>query len=133
MDGIEQNISLLSCQVVYLFCTIDLLPLTMALCAALSGWVSPPMAHSQPKSPSWLGEREATGNSESPLPCLDSSKECVEQLTERAIAHSSKLKTLDDRIALIDRRLGLSANSIDYAESKLWTNYLFHFLGIFGN
>jgi hypothetical protein len=45
-------------------------------------------------------------------------------LTEKAIAHSSKLKTLDDRIALIDRRLGVSANSIDYAESKLWTNYL---------
>jgi hypothetical protein len=58
------------------------------------------------------------------LPCLDSSKECVEQLTERAIANSSKLKTLDDRIALIDRRLGVSADSIDYAESKLWTNYL---------
>jgi hypothetical protein len=58
------------------------------------------------------------------LPCLDSSKECVEQLTERAIANSSKLKTLNDRIALIDRRLGVSADSIDYAESKLWTNYL---------
>jgi hypothetical protein len=58
------------------------------------------------------------------LPCLDSSKECVEQLTERAIAHSSKLKTLDDRIALIDKRLGVSRDSIDYAESKLWTNYL---------
>jgi hypothetical protein len=33
-------------------------------------------------------------------------------------------QTLDDRIALIDRRLGLSSDSIDYAESKLWTNYL---------
>jgi hypothetical protein len=48
----------------------------------------------------------------------------VEQLTQQAIAHSSKLKTLDDRIALIDRRLGVSKDSIDYAESKLWTNYL---------
>jgi hypothetical protein len=63
-------------------------------------------------------------NAQEPLPCLDSSKECVEQLTEKAIAHSSKLKTLDDRIALIDRRLGVSKDSIDYAESKLWTNYL---------
>jgi hypothetical protein len=99
----------------------------LILCAALNGWVSPPMAHSQPKSPSWSGERAATGNSESipnPFPCLDSSKECVEQLTERAIANSSKLKTLDDRIALIDRRLGVSKDSIDYANSKLWTNYL---------
>jgi hypothetical protein len=56
----------------------------------------------------------------------------VEKLTEKAIskrsasrcANSSKLKTLDDRIALIDRRLGVSSNSIDYANSKLWTNYL---------
>jgi hypothetical protein len=43
---------------------------------------------------------------------------------EKAIAHSSKLKTLDDRIALIDRRLGVSRDSIDYANNKLWTNYL---------
>jgi hypothetical protein len=61
---------------------------------------------------------------QNPLPCLDSSKECVEKLTERAIANSSKLKTLDDRIALIDKRLGVSSDSIDYANSKLWTNYL---------
>ena len=61
---------------------------------------------------------------QNPLPCLDSSKQCVEELTESAIANSSKLKTLDDRIALIDRRLGVSKDSIDYANSKLWTNYL---------
>jgi hypothetical protein len=61
---------------------------------------------------------------QNPLPCLDSSKECVEELTQRAIAHSSKLKTLNDRIALIDRRLGVSRDSIDYANNKLWTNYL---------
>jgi hypothetical protein len=48
----------------------------------------------------------------------------VEKLTQSAIANSSKLKTLDDRVALIDKRLGLSADSIDYANSKLWTNYL---------
>jgi hypothetical protein len=34
------------------------------------------------------------------LPCLDSRKECVEQLTQQAMAHSAKLKTLDERIAL---------------------------------
>jgi hypothetical protein len=58
------------------------------------------------------------------LPCLDSSKECVELLTQRAIANSAKLKTLNDRIALIDKRLGVSKDSIDYANNKLWTNYL---------
>jgi hypothetical protein len=48
----------------------------------------------------------------------------VEKLTQNAITNSAKLKTLDDRLTLIDRRLGLSADSINYAESKLWTNYL---------
>jgi hypothetical protein len=65
-----------------------------------------------------------TPSIQNPLPCLDSSKQCVEELTQRAIAHSAKLKTLDDRIALIDRRLGVSKDSIDYANNKLWTNYL---------
>lgn len=45
-------------------------------------------------------------------------------MTELAIANSAKLKTLDDRLTLIDRQLGVSKDSIDYAESKLWTNYL---------
>jgi hypothetical protein len=67
---------------------------------------------------------QAQSQAQETLPCLDSSKKCVELLTERAIANSSKLKTLDDRIALIDRRLRVSRDSIDYAESKLWTNYL---------
>jgi hypothetical protein len=112
----------------------------MALCAASLGLVKPPMAHSQPKLPSWSeNSNQLTVESEqfpvenessqpitesSSLPCLDSSSECVEKLTQAAIANSSKLKTLDDRIALIDRRLGVSKDSIDYAESKLWTNYL---------
>ena len=68
----------------------------------------------------------------SELPCLDSSSECVEQLTEAAIAggalsaiaHSPKLKKLDERIALIDERLELMGDRKDYAESRLWTNYL---------
>jgi hypothetical protein len=61
---------------------------------------------------------------QNPLPCLDSSSECVEQLIEKAIAFSPKLKTLDSRIALIDERLELMGDRKDYAESKLWTNYL---------
>ena len=68
----------------------------------------------------------------SELPCLDSSKECVDKLTEVAgakrcckqFANSPKLKTLDSRIALIDERLDLMGGRKDYAESKLWTNYL---------
>jgi hypothetical protein len=59
-----------------------------------------------------------------PLPCLDSSPECVEQLTNAAIAHSNELKTIDDRIELLNRRLGLAEEGINYGESKLWTNYI---------
>jgi len=63
-----------------------------------------------------------TINSE--LPCLDSSNECISKLTQKAIASSPKLKTLDNRIALIDERLELMSGRKDYAESRLWTNYL---------
>jgi hypothetical protein len=67
---------------------------------------------------------EQVNDIKSELPCLDSSNKCVEQLTERAIASSAKLKTLNSRIALIDERLELMGDRKDYAESKLWTNYL---------
>lgn len=59
-----------------------------------------------------------------PLPCLDSGSECVEMLTQAAIAHSNELKTIDDRIGLLNRRLGLAEEGINYGESKLWTNYI---------
>ena len=58
------------------------------------------------------------------LPCLDSSSKCIELLTEKAIAHSGELQTLEARIGLMDMRLGIASNSINYAESKLWTNYI---------
>jgi hypothetical protein len=65
-----------------------------------------------------------TGVRAETLPCLDSSSECIEQLTEAAISHSPELKTLKERIGLLERRLGLADSSINYAESKLWTNYI---------
>jgi hypothetical protein len=66
------------------------------------------------------------------LPCLKSSNECIEKLTEAAIclqqrfapAHSHELQTLEERIGLLDGRLSLAGESINYAESKLWTNYI---------
>jgi hypothetical protein len=48
----------------------------------------------------------------------------VEQLTQAAIATSLTLQTLNERITLIDDRLALMGDRKDYAESKLWTNYL---------
>ena len=58
------------------------------------------------------------------LPCLDSSNECVQLLTDRAIAKSSKLKQNASRIALIDERLALTEERIDYTSKKKWTNYI---------
>ncbi|MGB5772086.1 MAG: TolC family protein, partial [Crocosphaera sp.] len=65
-----------------------------------------------------------TNNTNSELPCLDTTNPCVEQLTQQAIATSLTLQTLNERITLIDDRLALMGDRKDYAESKLWTNYL---------
>jgi len=58
------------------------------------------------------------------LPCLDSSSKCIEQLTEKAIANSSELVTLDEQIALIDKRLEVAGERIAHTSKKRWTNYL---------
>ncbi len=56
--------------------------------------------------------------------CLNSSDECVKELTERAIASSHKLETLAERITLIDERLELAEDRIEYTRKKKWTNYI---------
>ncbi len=56
--------------------------------------------------------------------CLNSSDECVQELTERAIANSHKLKTLAERITLIEQRLELAEDRIEYTRKKKWTNYI---------
>lgn len=56
--------------------------------------------------------------------CLNSSDECVAELTEMAIASSFKLETLTARISLIDERLELAEDRIDYVSKKSWTNYI---------
>jgi predicted ATPase len=58
------------------------------------------------------------------LPCLSSSNECIELLTEKAIANSPELVTLDEQIALIDKRLVLAGERIEHTSKKRWTNYL---------
>ncbi len=77
------------------------------------------------QTPRW---RKRQGNADqeiqNQLPCLDSSTECIDLLTEKAIAHSGELQTLKARIGLMDTRLGIASDSINYAESKLWTNYI---------
>jgi hypothetical protein len=48
----------------------------------------------------------------------------VEQLTGKAIANSSELVTLDEQIALIDKRLVVAGERIEHTSKKRWTNYL---------
>jgi hypothetical protein len=61
---------------------------------------------------------------QTPLPCLNSSPQCIEALTQHAIANSPELKTLETQTNLLDQRLKVASESIDYANAKLWTNYL---------
>ncbi len=58
------------------------------------------------------------------LPCLNSSSECVKQITSKAIANSTKLKQSKSRIALIEQRLAVTEETIDYTSKKKWTNYI---------
>ncbi len=55
---------------------------------------------------------------------MSSSSECIELLAERAIANSPELVTLDEQIALIDRRLVVAEERIDHTSNKRWTNYI---------
>jgi hypothetical protein len=59
-----------------------------------------------------------------PLPCIDSSSECIELLAAKAIANSPELVTLDEQIALIDERLVVAEKRIDHTSKKRWTNYI---------
>ena len=52
------------------------------------------------------------------------SKECVEQLTERAIANSSKLKLLGEKITIIEQQLELLGKRIEYSRKRSWTSYI---------
>ncbi len=55
---------------------------------------------------------------------MSSSSECVELLTAKAIANSPELVTLDEQIALIDKRLVVAEKRIDHTSKKRWTNYI---------
>ena len=99
----------------------------LVLLGVLSGWVNPPMVLSQPKSLLWSSptETQKEENAENKeIPCLNSSKRCVEQLTTKAIANSFKLQQSADRIALIEQRLAVTEDRIDYTSKKKWTNFI---------
>lgn len=51
------------------------------------------------------------------LPCLNSSVECLSELTEEAIAHSLEIQSIDERLVLGDDR-------ISHARRRRWTNLI---------
>ncbi len=55
---------------------------------------------------------------------MSSSNECIELLAAKAIANSPELVTLDEQIALIDKRLVVAEKRIDHTSKKRWTNYI---------
>ena len=89
------------------------------------------MAASESKSRSWsktVNSYKSSVNSQQLTVetafCLNSGDECVQKLTEKAIANSHKLKTLAERITLIEQRLELAEDRIEYTRKKKWTNYI---------
>ena len=58
------------------------------------------------------------------LPCKNSSTECITLLTQRAIAYSTELVTIEERIKIISERLELMEEKIDYSKKRTWTNYI---------
>ncbi|MGK7885387.1 MAG: hypothetical protein AB4057_12280 [Crocosphaera sp.] len=85
--------------------------------------INPLIALSQEDKYVVNNQQQLINNTNSELPCLHTTNQCVEQLTQKAIASSLTLQTLNERITLIDERLALMGDRKDYAESKLWTNY----------
>lgn len=51
------------------------------------------------------------------LPCLNSSVDCLTELTEAAIAHSLEIQSIDERLVLGDDR-------INHARRRRWTNLI---------
>ena len=102
------------------------LPMLVLLGVSL-GSVNPQMVASQPPSPLWLKpiEKQNVEREENKeIDCLNSSERCVEQLTEKAIANSFKLQQSAERIALIEQRLAVTEDRIEYTSKKKWTNYI---------
>ena len=99
----------------------------LALFAVLIGSVNPQMALSQPKSRSWskpIGKQKENAVENKEIPCLNSRNQCVERLTELAIANSNKLQQTSDRITAIEQRLAVTEDRIEYTSKKKWTNYI---------
>jgi len=58
------------------------------------------------------------------FPCRTNHSDCIQNLTQRAIAHSNELQVLGEKITLINQRLEVIDERINYAQSRRWVNYI---------
>ena len=54
------------------------------------------------------------------LPCLNSSEECIEELTRLAIDNSNELETISERLELIEEQLKAVEDRIEYIRKRKW-------------
>ncbi len=58
------------------------------------------------------------------LPCLDSSADCVDKLTELAVNNSLEIEALNSQIGMLGDRDELISDRINYTRSNQWVNLL---------
>ena len=58
------------------------------------------------------------------LPCLDSTSECIDKLTELAVKHSLEMEALNGQIGMLGTRDELLSDRINYTRSNQWVNLL---------
>ena len=58
-----------------------------------------------------------------PLPCLNSSNECLEILTDAAVANSYRIDALETQISIIDSKDLVIGDRIEYVDRKRWVNF----------
>lgn len=58
------------------------------------------------------------------LPCLDSTSDCVDQLTELAVNNSLEIEALNSQIGMLGDRDHLLSDRINYTRSNQWVNLL---------
>ena len=57
------------------------------------------------------------------LPCLDSSKECLELLTNAAVANSYRIDAVETQIEIIDSKDLVISDRISFVDRKRWVNF----------
>ncbi len=67
---------------------------------------------------------QAQVSQKSNLPCLDSSPECVDKLTELAVNHSLEIEALNGQIGMLGKRDDSLRDRLNYTRSNQWINLL---------